>query len=75
LLSSFEICSLLWVGPTATFAALAVLPIVFVVEIAFTVAFGILLDTLLVRSLLVPALSVDIGRFLWWPGKLRRAQP
>jgi putative drug exporter of the RND superfamily len=59
----------------ATFAALAVLPIVFVVEIAFTVAFGVLLDTLIVRSLLVPALSVEIGRFLWWPGKLRRAQP
>jgi RND superfamily putative drug exporter len=59
----------------ATFAALSVLPIVFVVEIAFTVAFGVLLDTLLVRSLLVPALSVDIGRFLWWPGKLRRTEP
>lgn len=59
----------------ATFAALAVLPIVFVVEIAFTVAFGVLLDTLIVRSLLVPALSVDIGRFMWWPGRLRKTQP
>ncbi len=59
----------------ATFAALSVLPLVFVVEIAFTVAFGVLLDTLIVRSLLVPALTVEIGRFLWWPGRLRKTQP
>jgi len=59
----------------ATFAALGVLPIVFVFQIAFAVAFGVLLDTLLVRSLLVPALTVDIGRFVWWPGKLRKTEP
>nr|WP_242643046.1 MMPL family transporter [Lentzea alba] len=56
----------------ATFAALAVLPILFMVQIAFLVAFGVLLDTLLVRSLLVPALTVHIGRGIWWPGRLRR---
>ncbi|HEV7965591.1 MAG TPA: MMPL family transporter [Actinoplanes sp.] len=56
----------------ATFAALSVLPLVFVAEIAFTVAFGVLLDTLVVRSLLVPALTVDVGRAVWWPGKLWR---
>jgi RND superfamily putative drug exporter len=56
----------------ATFAALSVLPLVFVAEIAFAVAFGVLLDTLVVRSLLVPALTVDVGRFVWWPGRLRR---
>ncbi|HET8681497.1 MAG TPA: MMPL family transporter, partial [Micromonosporaceae bacterium] len=59
----------------ATFAALAVLPLVFLAEIAFAVAFGVLLDTLIVRSLLVPALTVDIGRSVWWPGRLRRADP
>ncbi|NRN70052.1 Membrane protein YdgH [Kibdelosporangium sp. 4NS15] len=56
----------------ATFAALAVLPILFMAQIAFLVAFGVLLDTLLVRSLLVPALTVHIGRNIWWPGRLRR---
>ncbi|MCR3749189.1 MMPL family transporter [Lentzea californiensis] len=55
----------------ATFAALAVLPILFLTQIAFIVAFGVLLDTLLVRSLLVPALSVDVGGRIWWPSKLR----
>ncbi|MGC7095205.1 MMPL family transporter [Amycolatopsis lurida] len=56
----------------ATFAALAVLPILFLAQIAFLVAFGVLLDTLLVRSLLVPALTVHVGRGIWWPGRLRR---
>jgi uncharacterized membrane protein YdfJ with MMPL/SSD domain len=40
---------------------------------AFAVAFGVLLDTLLVRSLLVPALTVDVGRVVWWPGRLASA--
>ena len=57
----------------ATFAALGVIPILFLAQIAFIVAFGVLLDTLVVRSLLVPALSVDLGRTTWWPGRLSRA--
>ena len=56
----------------ATFAALAVLPILFMAQIAFIVAFGVLLDTLIVRSLLVPALAVDIGDRVWWPSALSR---
>lgn len=56
----------------ATFAALSVIPILFLVQIAFIVAFGVLLDTFVVRSLLVPALSYDIGRAIWWPSKLSR---
>ncbi len=56
----------------ATFAALAVLPILFLAQIAFIVAFGVLLDTLIVRSLLVPALAIDIGRRIWWPSTLSR---
>ncbi|MFI8324381.1 MMPL family transporter [Streptomyces sp. NPDC085529] len=55
----------------ATFAALGVIPLAFLVQIAFIVAFGVLLDTLVVRSLLVPALVRDIGPVVWWPGALR----
>lgn len=55
----------------ATFAALSVIPILFLAQIAFVVAFGVLLDTIIVRSLLVPALIRDIGGFVWWPSKLR----
>ena len=62
-------------GMAATFSALSVLPLVFLAEIAFAVAFGVLLDTLVVRSLLVPSLTVDIGRRIWWPGKLHRCDP
>lgn len=58
----------------ATFAALAVIPILFLLQIAFIVAFGVLLDTFLVRALLVPALFYDIGSPIWWPSKLARPQ-
>ncbi|SNT15231.1 putative drug exporter of the RND superfamily [Micrococcales bacterium KH10] len=54
----------------ATFAALSVIPILFLVQIAFIVAFGVLLDTFLVRALLIPALVYDIGPKVWWPSKL-----
>ncbi|HEV7975509.1 MMPL family transporter [Amycolatopsis sp.] len=57
----------------ATFAALSVLPVLFLAQVAFLVAFGVLLDTLIVRSLLVPALAVDLGRIIWWPSKLARS--
>lgn len=53
----------------ATFAALAVIPILFLAQLAFIVAFGVLFDTTVVRSLLVPALAHDIDNKVWWPSK------
>jgi RND superfamily putative drug exporter len=55
-----------------TFAALTTLPLVFAVEIGFAVAFGVLLDTFVVRSVLVTALAYDIGRWMWWPAAMSR---
>lgn len=54
----------------ATFSSLTVLPLVFLVQVAFIVAFGVILDTFVVRSLLVPALVHDIGPRVWWPARL-----
>jgi putative drug exporter of the RND superfamily len=55
-----------------TFSTLAVLPLVFLTEIGFVIAVGILIDTFLVRSLLVPALVLEIGDEIWWPSALAR---
>jgi RND superfamily putative drug exporter len=55
-----------------TFTALGTLPLVFVTELGFAVAFGVLLDTFVVRSVLATALGLDIGRWIWWPSSLHR---
>jgi len=57
----------------ATFAALGVVPILFLAQVAFIVAFGVLLDTLVVRTLLVPAIAYELGRRTWLPSRLGRS--
>ena len=57
-----------------TFAVLGVLPLAFLTELGFLVGFGVLLDTFIVRSVLVPALTFEIGPRIWWPSALARSK-
>ncbi len=53
---------------------LGILPLVALVQVGFLVSFGVLLDALLVRSILVPAITFDLGKRIWWPGQLSRKE-
>ena len=61
----------------ATFGALSVLPLLFLTQLAFLVGFGVLLDTFVVRSLVVPSAVALLGDRTWWPSRLsrRRTEP
>ena len=56
----------------ATFSVLGVLPLTFLTQLGLAVALGVLLDALVVRSVLVPALVLDVGPRVWWPSSLAR---
>ncbi|GAA4109506.1 MMPL family transporter [Nocardioides fonticola] len=58
----------------ATFAVLGTLPLVFLAELGTAVALGVLLDTIIVRSVLVTAINLDLGDRIWWPSKLARGE-
>ncbi len=55
-----------------TFLMLLTMPLVSFVQVGVAVALGVMLDTLIVRSVLVTALTLDVGRFMWWPSALGR---
>jgi len=57
-----------------TFGTLATLPLTFTLQIGFVVAFGVLLDTIIVRSILVTGLNLDLGRHMWWPSRISRRE-
>jgi RND superfamily putative drug exporter len=58
-----------------TFAVLTTLPVWILLEIGFTVALGVLLDTFVVRTVLVPAIVELVGERSWWPSSAGRAAP
>ena len=58
----------------ATFAVLGTLPLTFVTQLGIAVALGVLLDTIVVRSVLVTALTLDVGRWMWWPSTLAQRE-
>jgi RND superfamily putative drug exporter len=59
----------------ATFAVLASLPLVFLAELGTAVALGVILDTVIIRPVLVTAINLDLGGKIWWPSKLDRGDP
>ncbi|MGY1753255.1 MMPL family transporter [Blastococcus sp. SYSU D01042] len=58
----------------ATFAVLGTLPLTFLTQLGIAVALGVLLDTIVVRSVLVTALNLDVGRHMWWPSRLAQQE-
>ncbi len=58
----------------ATFLVLLTFPLIMMIQLGFVVAFGLLIETMIVRSILLPALTIALGDRVWWPGGLRALQ-
>jgi putative drug exporter of the RND superfamily len=56
----------------ATFCVLLTFPLIGMMQLGFVVAFGLLLETMIVRSILLPALTISLGDRVWWPGRARK---
>ena len=54
----------------AVFAVLGVLPLVVLAQLGVVICVGVLLDTLVVRTVLVPAIALVLGDRFWWPRRL-----
>jgi RND superfamily putative drug exporter len=59
----------------AVFTVLGVLPVIALTQIGVIVGLGVLLDTLLVRTLVVPAIALLLGERFWWPAHPARQAP
>jgi putative drug exporter of the RND superfamily len=58
-----------------TFGAMAIAPLRLLFQIGVTVALGVLIDTFIVRSMLVPAITALLGKWAWWPFHKRTPEP
>ena len=58
----------------AVFAVLGVLPLVVLAQLGVIICLGVLLDTLVVRTVLVPALGLVLGDHFWWPRRVEQAR-
>jgi len=59
-------CGIIMAG---TFATLTVSPLQMVMQLGTAIAIGVLIDTFIVRAILVPAIATLVGRYNWWPSK------
>ena len=60
------------INVVVVFVVLGVLPLIVMAQVGIIVSLGVLLDTFLVHTLIVPALFDKVGNYMWWPSKLAK---